>query len=424
MKSKMFHKIILAFLTFTVFSGFSHAAYRGESTVMMQGFHWTAWKTAPWWSVLKNQAEQISSAGIDIIWFPPSSDSLGPEGYLPRKLDILDSKYGTKAQLISAIKAFHSNGIKVIGDIVLNHRVGTLDWADFTAPAWAPDSVCSDDEWGQGKGNPDTGKGFHAARDIDHTQNYVRESIAAWLNRLRNHIGYDGWRYDYARGIAPEYFKSYEQSSNPVFSVAEIWDTLDINNPDEHRQQLCDWINSSGGKIKVFDFTTKGLLQQAVKDKQYSRLMDRYLAPAGLIGWWPINTVTFIDNHDTIDRASSDGKHKAWPFPGDKIMQGYAYILTHPGIPCIYWTHFFDCGLKNEITALIKIRKAFGINSGSSVRIVKASQDVYSAVIDGKVAMKIGSGYWQPGLEWQLQAKGYEYKIWVKKTQVDKTGNR
>ena len=26
-----------------------------------------------------------------------------------------------------------------------------------------------------------------------------------------------------------------------------------------------------------------------------------------------------------------------WPFPGDKTMVGYAYIMTHPGIPCIFW---------------------------------------------------------------------------------------
>ena len=415
MKNKAFYKIIFAVLIFSVFGGFFHAAARGDNSVMMQGFHWTSWKTAPWWSVLSNRADQISVAGIDIIWFPPSSDSLSPQGYLPRKLNLQDSKYGTQVQLISAIKEFHSKGVKVIGDIVVNHRVGTLDWADFTDPAWAPDSVCSDDEWGQGKGNPDTGKAYHAARDIDHTQNYVRESVSAWLNRLRNNIGYDGWRYDYARGIAPEYFNSYSRSSNASFSVAEIWDTLDINNPDEHRQQLCNWMSSAGGNIKVFDFTTKGLLQHAITHGQYWRLKDEYSAPSGLIGWWPANAVTFIDNHDTIDRESSDNKQKAWPFPIDNIMQGYAYILTHPGIPCIYWTHFFDAGLKNEITALIKIRKSLEINSGSSVRIVKTSKDVYCAVIDDKVAMKIGTGYWEPGSEWRLEAEGREYKIWFKK---------
>ncbi|MBU2530485.1 MAG: alpha-amylase [Elusimicrobia bacterium] len=414
MKSKLFYKLILAFLTFAVFVVFSHSAYRGESTVMMQGFHWTSWKTSPWWSVLGNKASEMSSAGIDLIWFPPSFDSLSPEGYLPRKLNLQDSKYGSEAQLISAIKSFHSNGIKVIGDIVVNHRVGTLDWADFTDPTWAPNSVCSDDEWGQGQGAADSGKTYEAARDIDHTQAYVRESVSMWLNHLRNKIGYDGWRYDYARGIAPVYYNLYSQTSSSVFSVAEIWDNLDVNNSDSHRQQLCDWMESAGGNIKAFDFTTKGVLQHAINNREYWRLIDKNSAPSGLIGWWPANAVTFIDNHDTVNRVSSPG-HRAWPFPANKIMQGYAYILTHPGIPCIYWTHFFDYGLKNEITALIKIRKAYGINSASYVRIVKAVPDVYSAIIDETIAIKIGPGYWEPGADWQLQAQGYEYKVWVKK---------
>jgi hypothetical protein len=30
-----------------------------------------------------------------------------------------------------------------------------------------------------------------------------------------------------------------------------------------------------------------------------------------------------------------------WPFPGDRILEGYAYYLTHPGIPCIYWDHLW-----------------------------------------------------------------------------------
>jgi hypothetical protein len=48
-----------------------------------------------------------------------------------------------------------------------------------------------------------------------------------------------------------------------------------------------------------------------------------------MIGLWPAKAVTFIDNHDT------GSTQHMWPFPSDKVMQGYAYILTHPGNPCI-----------------------------------------------------------------------------------------
>lgn len=46
--------------------------------------------------------------------------------------------------------------------------------------------------------------------------------------------------------------------------------------------------------------------------------------------------MTFTDNHDT----GCPQNH--WPFPADRQALGYAYILTHPGIPCIFGPHFWD----------------------------------------------------------------------------------
>jgi alpha-amylase len=57
------------------------------------------------------------------------------------------------------------------------------------------------------------------------------------------------------------------------------------------------------------------------------RLCDGAGKAAGMIGWLPEKAVTFVDNHDT---GSTQG---LWPFLADKVMQGYAYILTHPGAP-------------------------------------------------------------------------------------------
>lgn len=44
------------------------------------------------------------------------------QGYLPRDLYSLDSAYGSEAELRELIAAFHQNNIKVIADIVVNHR--------------------------------------------------------------------------------------------------------------------------------------------------------------------------------------------------------------------------------------------------------------------------------------------------------------
>ncbi len=390
------------------------AAKAGDSTIMIQGFHWTSWKKAPWWGEVKARAGELAGAGINLVWLPPPSDSLSPEGYMPRKLEVLDSSYGTSAQLSSALKALHGAGLRVIADVVVNHRVGVRDWADFAGPAWGPDSVCSDDEWGKGAGARDTGKGFHAARDIDHTKKYVRESVKGWLNSLRD-AGFDGWRYDYARGFSPSYMLEYDRATGAAFSVAEIWDDFDPAYADAHRQASCDWMDAVNGEIKVFDFTTKGLLQQAVLSGEYWRLADGTGQPAGLLGWWPANAVTFIDNHDTGPSPSGGSvQSRSWPFPSERVAAGYAYILTHPGIPCIYWPHFFDWGIKDGISALIKIRRAAGITAGSKVKILEAEGGLYAAVIDGAVALRLGDRPWSPGQGWQEAAVGPGYVVWTK----------
>lgn len=388
-----------------------------SSDVMLQGFHWYSYQTYPWWGIIQNNAANIKAGGFTMVWLPPPSDAASNEGYLPRRLELLDSKYGTRANLVSALSALNSNGVKPIADIVINHRVGTSNWADFTQPTWGADSVCRGDEWTGATGNYDTGDGYSAARDIDHTKVYVQDSIVNWMNTSLKSIGFAGWRYDYVKGYNGSYVGSYNTRTAPAFSVGELWTDLDLNNPNPHRQLLMNWLDATGGKSGAFDFTTKGLLQQAVQYNEFWRLRDSAGAPAGAIGWWPAKSVTFIDNHDTGPSTPSGGQNH-WPFPGDKILQGYAYILTHPGIPTVYWVHYFDWGTANQaaIKTMVSIRKSKGIHSTSAVSIQAADSSKYAAIItgtSGKVAMKIGYGSWSPGAGWTLATSGNNYAIWT-----------
>ena len=66
---------------------------------------------------------------------------------------------------------------------------------------WDANAICGDDHNFRGRGNPSTGDHFHAAPNVDHTQDFVREGICEWLNWLRSDIGIDGYRLDFARGF-------------------------------------------------------------------------------------------------------------------------------------------------------------------------------------------------------------------------------
>ncbi|ESW25835.1 hypothetical protein PHAVU_003G069200 [Phaseolus vulgaris] len=388
--------------------------------ILCQGFNWESHKSGRWYMELKEKAAELASFGVTVIWLPPPTESVSPEGYMPKDLYNLNSRYGTVDQLKDVVKSFHEVGIKVLGDVVLNHRCahyknqngiwnlfgGRLDWDDR--------AIVADDPHFQGRGNKSSGDNFHAAPNIDHSQEFVRKDLKEWLLWLREEIGYDGWRLDFVRGFWGGYVKDYLEATEPYFAVGEYWDSLSYtygemdHNQDAHRQRIVDWINATGGTAGAFDVTTKGILHSALERCEYWRLSDQKGKPPGVLGWWPSRAVTFIENHDT---GSTQGH---WRFPSGKEMQGYAYTLTHPGTPSVFFDHLFS-HYKTEISTLLSIRKRNKIQCRSTVKICKAERDVYAAVIDEKVAMKIGPGQFEPpsgSQKWSSVLEGRDYKIW------------
>lgn len=388
--------------------------------ILCQGFNWESHKSGRWYLELEEKAEQLASLGFTVIWLPPPTESVSPEGYMPRDLYNLNSRYGTIDELKSVVKKFHKVGIKVLGDAVLNHRCAHSKnqngiWNMFGGRLnWDDRAVVADDPHFQGRGNKSSGEHFHAAPNIDHSQDFVRKDIKEWLCWLRKDIEYDGWRLDFVRGFWGGYVKDYIEATEPYFSVGEFWDSLSYTygemdyNQDSHRQRIIDWINATGGMAGAFDVTTKGILHSVLERCEYWRLSDPKGKPPGVVGWWPSRAVTFIENHDT---GSTQGH---WRFPGGKEMQGYAYILTHPGTPAVFYDHIFS-HYHSEIAALLSIRKRKKIHCRSTLKIVKAERDVYAAVIDNKLAMKIGPGHYEPPSgpqQWTVAIEGKDYKVW------------
>ena len=65
---------------------------------------------------------------------------------------------------------------------------------------------------------------------------------------------------------------------------------------DAHRQRTVNWCDSTGGTAAAFDFTTKGVLQEALGRGELWRLVDAQGRPPGVVGMWASRAITFIDN--------------------------------------------------------------------------------------------------------------------------------
>jgi len=366
---------------------------------------------------------------------------------LPSQLFNLDgSAYGKMDSLKALLKQMHAVGIRGVADIVINHRCGDKQdsqgrWNVFTSTGiehrksfagvmdWQGWAVTLGDKFSDGTGERGPGQydgKFDAAPDIDHGNEKVQNSIKVWMRWLRLEVGFDAWRFDFVKGYSSEYVGLYCKKTEPAWAVGELWldmqyggEGLDYNQ-DKHRQDTINWINGTGKECTAFDFTTKGILQEAVRNCQYWRLRDQNGKPPGLLGWMPTHAVTFLDNHDT----GSTQAH--WPFPNDKLMIGYCYIITHPGIPSIFWDHVCDWGenIRNQITSLMKLRRQSGNQVDAKVSIKCADHDLYIAEIGEPATLRVAlgprhagdadGGYWQHG------AAGDGWRVWISKTAAAK----
>ena len=444
-----------------------------KSGVMIQVFNWasaprgnnTQWYK--WYNVINNNASAIKD-NFAYAWFPPpgkcSSDS--PEGYAPTEINDLNNYYGTEAELKSAISSL--TPCKAIADIVVNHRGGTTSWGDFSNPKWGEDytAICSDDEGftdsgsdpmhnSPKRGAPDTGEKYKASRDLDHTNPVVQQGITDWMNTVLRPAGFFGWRYDFVKGFDGKYVGQYNRDTLAEFSVGEYWPTggFNISNPNDWGDKIKSWVQKTeqgGTRSRAFDFALKGIMNTVfgygsisnghatttAGNNNYGLLADA----ASLMNSQPKDAVTFVDNHDT----GSTQKH--WFLDPDDVGTAYAFILTHPGFPCVAWQHYFTAAesghagdlqyiggatvpgtnktYKEHIDYLMKLRKDNGIGYDSTLTVLKAGNSVYAAKItgtNGELTVVIGAdGVYAPSgngyTDKHAVYGGTNFTIWQKDT--------
>ncbi|KAI8613574.1 glycoside hydrolase superfamily, partial [Chytriomyces sp. MP71] len=444
-----------------------------SSAILFQGFDWTLTTTVGsgqyYSSWTPDRFNTLVSAGVDYMWLPPPAnsgvfDQSTNAGYLPRELDNLNSAWGTSDQLQTLVNALSSNGIGSVYDAVFNHRVGATDWCSFENPNWPSWYTTKDDEAcdhtinpgtcsnpfsspasnGCSAYNTDSGEIVPYARDMDFKNPDVITAYQKYQCNLRaadsHNVPYVGSRFDFVRGYSKQALQSFAAtwtdtstcdtiapgSKNSAiqqqFCVVENWPssiykTCDVLTLQSFLNEIVGYI--SGVNCAAFDFITKLALTCAINNNQFE-LLSANGKPPGLIGTMPLQSVTFADNHDTGDSGIFGDGQRLMPFDLKKagnnatyasmLLMANAYVLTHPGIPSIYYPHlmtFQTLGMNTLVQKLGHVRSQLGIKSNAGVRIVTASSasgNLYAAYINPDpsvssaftVAVKIGDADWCP----------------------------
>jgi len=385
--------------------------------VMLQAFYWDSYADSKWTN-LTSQASELAGS-FDLVWLPPSGNANSPYSNTMGYTDVYyfnqNSSFGTQTELKTLISTLKNAGTRCVADIVINHRNGVTSWTDFPSETyngvtytWGSWAICNTDECvAKGyaaTGGADEGENFDGARDLDHRNVTVQNTIKAYQQFLKNDMGYDGWRYDMTKGYPGSYNAMYNDAANAYYSVGEYW--------DGSYDALWNWIKAANYKSTTFDFSFKYALNNfASAGGDFTKLVWTYngaYQPAGLIHHPDSKryATTFIDNHDTYRDNNK--------FTGD-VLVANAFMLCSPGIPCVSLPHWKQ--YKNEIKAMIAARHSVGIHSESAVTVNQVNSNSYVATVIGKngsLIVKLGSGSYAIPSDYTLATSGNNYAIYTK----------
>ena len=389
-----------------------------ENGTIMQYFEWFLPNNGHHWDNLAQNAIELDEVGITSVWIPPAykghvgSNDVGYGVY-----DLYDlgefnqkgsvrTKYGTKQQLQNAISKLQSNDIEVYGDVVVNHFMGadysesvrTVEvagydrnnvisgpqtrtvWTGFDFPGRDNQYSSFDWKWYHFDGVDSYGKIYRfenqnwdwtvstefgnydylMGADLDFGHPEVIDEINNWGTWYVNELGLDGLRLDAVKHIKYEFMSDFvDQTRNrtgkDLFVVGEFFGGLtDINN----------YLDTVDYTMSMFDFPLRNNL--AAASSSNGNFDMRRIADGTLLNIHPMNTVTFVENHDT--QPDRDDAHAAEVQEWFKPL-AYAYILTREaGYPKVFYGDYYGTNgtngkqinsLKDKLDPLLMARKEY-----------------------------------------------------------------
>lgn len=389
--------------------------------VMMQAFEWDTSNDGNFYKNLTKNAKDLKAKGIDALRLPPMTKGGGQNDVGYGIYDLWDlgefdqkgsirTKYGTKEELLQAIDALHAAGIKVYADVVLNHKAN----ADFTetfqavmvdendrdkdvseahniegrtgfnfpgrkgkysdfvrhyyhfsgvdydkkTDTTAIFRIIGDNKYrNQGvsreKGNFD----YLMFADIDHDYPEVREEIFKRVDRFIDQTKVDGFRYDALKHISDRFI--YDLSKHIMEKQKDNFYLF-----GEYRQyskdEIASYLDDTSRRVDLFDVPLHYHMQEASKSNgayDMRKIFDNTIVKS-----YPLQAVTFVDNHDSQPGQSLD----SWVEERFKEIAYSLILFRKDGYPCIFAGDYY--GLQGDhktepmekvLNKMMQVRKKF-----------------------------------------------------------------
>ncbi len=390
-----------------------------QNDTMMQYFEWYIKPEEHLWKKLPEEIAHLENIGITYIWLPPAYKGSGGKydtGY--GVYDLFDlgefnqkgtipTKYGTKEEYLDMIKILHEKNIKVLVDIVLNHKMGAdeteevfavqdneedrnesitnaklikvwtkynfpgrgdkyssfkWNWTHFHGIDWDENTKKTaiykfygkhwDENVDKEKGNYD----YLMGADIDLNNVDVVNELKSWGHWYLNETNADGFRLDAVKHIRSSFFPDWLQDlrknfDKKLFTVGEYW-SANVNT-------LNKYIEDTDGCMSLFDVPLHyNLFRASVSNGEYnmSEIFQGTLVESN-----PWKTITFVDNHDTEPGQALESFVLDW-----FKTQAYALILLRrDGFPCVFYGDYYGIpekgisGKRDMLDLLLKVRKYY-----------------------------------------------------------------
>jgi len=372
-----------------------------KNGVLLQYFEWYL-EPGFLWRQLSEQAEKLADMGITSVWIPPAYKGMGGQddvGY--SSYDLYDlgefdqkgsipTKYGTKDELIMAIKALHKVGVDVYADIVLDHKMGadeveyvkakaidvddrtiTIDeneedigaftrftfpgrggkysafqwsWHHFDAVDWDEKNhrdglfLLKGKRWDNQvdgeKGNYD----YLMGADIDLSNKEVIQELKQWGEWFLKTTNVDGFRFDAVKHMRFAFYRHWlrklrKEVKEELFSVGEYW------NSDVHA--LLHYLDATSYEFSLFDVPLHYRFYQAATSNGAFDL--RTIFDDTLTRFRPDKSVTFVDNHDTQPSQALESYIPDWFKP----IAYSLILLRQEGYPCVFYGDLYGIPYSN-----------------------------------------------------------------------------